>query len=370
MKKTIIAFIGAIMVLCTSCAGQEENHIEEITYNEDTVSISDNSPILSRLKFETVSTEPFSREFRTVGTVGAEAGRYVEVGVPFDGRVQKVNVRIGSRVTAGQALFELSSAEFLETSKQYFQSLETYEKVKANYERKRTLQTSGIISEREMQEVQTEYENALKDKECSEAAITLLGMDPANIIMGQPLAISSPISGEVVKFEITPGSYLKADSDPVITVADLKTVWVTARVKEHSIYSVSEGATTEIYTEAAKGRQLLGKVIYIGNIVDEQTRSVEVIIECDNREKILKHGMFVSIHFMEKPEDSILVPTTAVFQGDGSSYVYVTIDQSGCFIRRKVVTGPENPKKSRILIESGLEKGETILTEGGLFLNN
>lgn len=360
----------AIAALCVSCTGQGEKKTEEISYQTDTVTVSDGSPILSRLKLETISSEPFSSEFRTVGTVQAESGRYAEVGVPFDGRITASKVRIGSRVKAGDTLFEMSSPEFLETSKSYFQSVRTYEKALAAYMRKQSLQASGLVSQRELDEAFTESENARQDKECAESAIRVYGMDPSGLTMGEPMKIVAPISGEIVSYSLTPGAYLKSDSEPVMTVADLSRVWVTAQIKEHYIGSVGEGADTEIYTEAAKGKRLWGKVLYVGNLVDEQTRSVQVLVACDNAEGILKHGMFVSVHFMTEAKESILIPSTAVFQGDGTSYVYVASGKPGSFIRRSVVTGQETPDKSKVLIEEGLETGETILTEGGLYLNN
>lgn len=370
MNKTHVAGLLAIVFLSAACSGTTEKKTEEITYQADTVSVREGSPILAKLKLETVGTEPFSNEFRTVGTVRAESGRYAEVGVPFDGRIMNARVKIGSRVGAGQALFEMSSPEFFEASKEYFQSLRTFEKVQADYARKQSLQASGIVSQRELDEAYTEAENARQDKECAEAAIKAYGMDPAKIAMGQPLTVSAPISGEVVSYNLTPGAFVKADSEPVMTIADLSKVWVTAQIKEHFIGSVTKGSTTEIYTEAAKGTQLLGEVVYVGNIVDEDTRSVQVIVGCDNRDGLLKHGMFVSVHFMAEARESILVPSTAVFQGDGSSYVFVATSKEGCFVRRKVVTGQENPRRSKILIEEGLEAGESILTEGGLYLND
>lgn len=370
MRKTYLAGTLVIAVLCASCSESGEKKTEEIIYQSDTVTVSSASPVISKLKLETVGTEPFSSEFRTVGTVRAESGRYAEVGVPFDGRILNTKVRIGSVVRAGQPLFEMSSTEFMETVKDYFQSLRTYEKALAEYNRKQSLQSSGIVSQKDMEEAFVEAENARQDKECAESAIKVYGMDLSSLSVGRPLTVSAPIGGEVVSYSLTPGSFVRADADAVMTIADLSKVWISAQVKEHFIGSVGLGAVTEIYTDSSKGRQMLGKVLYVGNIVDEQTRTVQVIVECDNADRVLKHGMFVSVHFMDEARESVLVPATAVFQGDASSYVYVATDSPGCFVRRKVTTGPENPGKTRILIEEGLVEGETIVAEGGLYLNN
>ena len=372
MKTIIRTALCALIAsaLLSACSGAGVKNTNEITYQSDTVTIAQGSPILSKIVTQTVTTEPFSSEMRTVGTVRARTGHYAEVGVPFDGRVLTSKIRLGSRVKAGQSLFELSSPEFLEACKQYFQSIKNCEKAEADYNRKKALQSSGIISQRELEEAYTEAENARQDKQSAEATVRIYGADPATMTMGQPQSIVAPIAGEVVKSDITPGAYVKADSDPLLIIADLSRVWITAQVKERFIGSVSQGSSAEIFTEADSGNPVWGEIIYVGNLVDEQTRSVQVIVECDNPDTALKHGMYVSVHFMSKAKESILVPSTAVFQGDGSSYVFVATESDNTFIRRDVVAGVTNDDKTRVLIEDGLEKGETILAQGGLYLNN
>lgn len=369
MKRTYYAIAMAFFCLA-ACTGNGSGMAEEITYQKDSVIVREDSPIISKLKFETLRKEPFSSEFRTVGTVQAETGHYAEVGVPFDGRVIKALVQLGMKVRAGQALFEFSAPELLETSKLYFQSKRSYETAKANYDRKEALKGSGIVSQRELEETLTEAENARNEMEYAEAAIRVYGMDPSSVTLGQAQKILAPISGEIVRNNLIPGSFTKADGEALVTIADLGRVWVTAQVKERFIGAVNPGGTAEVFTEADPDEAIIGKVINVGNLVDEQTRSVQVVISCDNPETKLKHGMYVSVHFISEPQESILVPSTAVFQGEESSYVYVTTDKLNVFLKRFVETGSADDGKSRIHIKSGLCEGERILSEGGLFLNN
>ena len=131
MKKTYYAIVMACL-LVPSCRQASEKIIQEITYQGDTVTVAAASPILSRIATEVLGTETFSSEFRTVGTVQAEMGHYAEVGLPFDGRITTSKVMLGSRVRAGQTLFEVSSPDFFVASKEYFQNLRSYETAKAS----------------------------------------------------------------------------------------------------------------------------------------------------------------------------------------------------------------------------------------------
>ena len=358
-------------LLLFSCNESGEKTKQDISYQGDSVKVSAGSPILSRISTETVERKPFSSEFRTVGTVQAEMGHYAEVGVPFDGRITTSKVMLGSRVYAGQTLFEVSSPDFFEASKQYFQNLRIYETAKSSYERKKALQEAGVVSERELEEAYTEAENARQEKSASEAAFRAYGMDPSNMEPGQAMRIVAPISGEVVRCNIIPGAFIKADSEALLTLADLGRVWVTAQVKERFVGRVTKGGNVEIFTEAEPDCPIQGKVLNIGNLVDEQTRSVQVIVACDNADLKLKHGMYVSAHFISKPEDAIVVPSTAVFQGEKTSYVYMAApDADNIFLRHAVTVSESNDDNTEVHIVDGLLPGDRIVSEGGLYLNN
>ena len=369
MKKTYCAIIMAGLLL-PACKEGGERTTEEISYQGDSVIVNPDSPVLQKITTLKLEKELFSNEFRTVGTARAETEHYSEVGVPFDGRITKARVMLGSRVRAGQTLFEVSSPEFFEASKTYFQNKRNYETAKSAYERKKELQKSGIVSLRELEEALTELENSRQEKAASEAAFVAYGMNPGTIEPGQAMHIVAPISGEVVRCNITPGEYTRSDGDALVIIADLDRIWITAQVKERFIGLVTEGGRVEIFTEAEPDVPIQGRVLNVGNMVDGQTRSVQVIVACDNPERKLKHGMYVSVHFISEPENAIVVPSTSLFQGESSSYVYLVTDESNVFLRHPVTVGAADDSNSRVQVIKGLEEGDIIVSEGGLYLNN
>lgn len=369
MRKIYIAAI-VVAAAMSSCKNGAEISVEEVTYHADTVKVQPGSSILPKIKIEEACVEPFSNEFRTVGTVRAENGHYAEVGVPFDGRISRANIRLGSKVRAGETLFEMSSPEYLEASRDYFQSLRSYEKAKADYQRKKDLFEYGLTSQRDLDEAFTEAENARQDKEYSEATLKVYGTSPEAVKSGEAMKVISPVSGEVVLNNVTVGSFAKADDESLVIVADLSRVWVTALVKERFIGSVEKGAVAEIITEANPDEVILGEIINVGNVVDEETRSVQVVVACDNKSMKLKHGMYVSVHFLSEASNAIVVPSSAVFQGEQSSYVFVCTPGENVFIRREVTIGSSSDDKSKVSILSGLTPGEKIIVSGGLYLNS
>ncbi len=100
-------------------------------------------------------------------------------------------------------------------------------------------------------------------------------------------------------------------------------------------------------------------------MLDEETRSVLVFIECDNTDRIMKPGMYVTVHFFNAKENAILIPTCSVLQMDSGSVVFVQL-YANQFIKRKVeIAGTDN---GRVIIKSGLLPNDSIITEGGFYL--
>ena len=86
------------------------------------------------------------------------------------------------------------------------------------------------------------------------------------------------------------------------------------RVKEKDIRFVNTGDHVSVKVGAYPDRNITGKVYHINEIVDEATRSVKVLIECDNPDRKLKPGMYATVNFSTTPVNSIMIPVTALMQ--------------------------------------------------------
>jgi len=238
------------------------------------------------------------------------------------------------------------------------------------------LAANGVASQRDLEEAQSGADIAQQELEQAKANLRIFNIDIAALQMGQPLKVVSPIAGEVIKSNITIGGYVREDTEPLAVVADLSKVWVAALVKERYFGAIKQGDRVEIYSDAYSGelytdayhsKKVWGTIYYIGEMLDEETRALEVIVECDNADRKLKLGMFCEIHFLSSPTKAIILPATAIMQEQDNAYVLVEIAKSK-FVRRKVETESHYYRRDTVRIISGLTEGENVVIEGGIYL--
>jgi cobalt-zinc-cadmium efflux system membrane fusion protein len=321
--------------------------------------------VYPKIKLHTVAAQNYSAGFNTTGTVKAIAGHMAEVAPPFDGRVRQSFVRLGQKVGAGAPLFALHSAGFFEATKSYFQTLQTMKMKASNLQRQQDLVRNGVGVAKELEEAETDYEVASRDYENATATLRMFNVNPGDVSMGEALRVVSPIAGEVVRADIVIGQYVRSDAAPLVVVAELGSVWVVAQVKEKYISAIRAGDRVEVRTDANPGEVTVGHVSHISELLDEETRSVQVLITCDNKDRRLKPGMFAGIRFINRPCPAMLVPSTALLQAEEDAYVFVQAGE-GEYVKRMVKTATASLSES--LVTEGLQAGEVIVSEGGIYL--
>jgi cobalt-zinc-cadmium efflux system membrane fusion protein len=399
MYKYILTFACVLYIASCNNNGATKEEAADVAFYGDTITMNEKSPVLVQITIQKAQLQDFFAEFRTVGTVRPVSGKLAEISSPFAGRIVKSHVQLGQKVGVGSPIFEISSSEFYEAVKTYFTAQSANEVAQRKFNRQKELAANGVAAQRDLEEAQSDATIALQEFEQATANLRIFNIDvddAGNVDMGnvdtgndnaenadvgarhalplqiqiqlqrgQPLQIISPIAGEVVKCNITIGGYVKEDTEPLVVVADLSKVWVAALVKEKYFGAIKHGDRVEVYTDAHPNKIIWGTIYYIGEILDEETRSLEVIVECNNADRELKIGMFCEAHFLSSPIQAIVLPATAVMQEQDNDYVLVEVVK-GKFVRRKVVT--ETISKSEVRIISGVNEGERVVVEGGIYL--
>ncbi|WP_422929774.1 efflux RND transporter periplasmic adaptor subunit [Singulisphaera sp. PoT] len=182
--------------------------------------------------------------------------------------------------------------------------------------------------------------------------------------------IWAPFDGTVLDREmIVPGVAVDT-THRIFTMANLKTVWVEANVHEGDFNMLvrSKKGKVRFRSPAYPNHTFDGEVIYTGDLVEEQSRSLKLLARASNPERLLKPGMFVEVEVLIPRESTAVnIPASALLTEGNRSFVYVQIGPDR-FERREV--GAEAPRGDMVLIHDGLKVGDQVVTEGGYKLKS
>lgn len=180
-------------------------------------------------------------------------------------------------------------------------------------------------------------------------------------------AIQAPFDGTVIEKHITQGEKVEDDAD-LYTLCNLETVWVICSVYEKDIARVKLGQAAGFSVKAYPDQSFTGKVTWIADTIDEETRTLKLRVEVDNKDRLLKPGMFAKVVLgVETKRNAITVPLSAIQRQKGEVIVFVA-EGGGRFERREVSLGSRTASKVEII--SGLQVGEKVVTSGSFILKS
>ncbi|WP_426479841.1 efflux RND transporter periplasmic adaptor subunit [Chryseobacterium sp. CBSDS_008] len=362
MKKIILRSIIFFAVSCKENTPQQNKGPEIITQGIQ-ITIPESNPVFKKIKTQVVTEQDHSDGVVSAGTIQAIPNHYAEIASPFSGRVTRSFIQLGQNVSAGSPLFEILSSDYFSVQKDYTDALNEVQLAEKNYRRQQDLVKHGVGIQKELEEAETDFKNKKTSLSNTSSALKVYSSKGGGI--GSPLVVRAPINGEIILNKLVTGQYLKGDADPVMIIAELSKVWISGDVKEKDIRFVHSGDQVSVKVSAYPDRNITGKVYHINETVDEDTRSIKVLIECDNPDRKLKPGMYATVNFSTTPEKAVMIPVTALMQQDSAQYVWVKTGKNQ-FTKRSVTTGETDQKTVRIT--SGLQPGETIMTEGGIYM--
>ncbi len=232
----------------------------------------------------------------------------------------------------------------------------------------------GASAVKDLESAEADYNDALTDVQNSLQPLRIFGITAAEIdqaekqgtSIGTELAVRSPISGVIVQKLISPGMLIQAGQTVCFQISDVSTVWVQGHIFDHDLPSVHNGDGVA-ETNPSFNRAFHGVVSNIGSFVDPNTRTTSVRIVTANPGGLLKKDMFVDAIIQTGRQNNILVvPVAAVLRDDKNEPIAYIQMEPGKFAQRSVTIGPQ--QDGLIEIDSGLQEGDKIVSDGSLFL--
>lgn len=282
----------------------------------------------------------------------------------FSGRVKSIKADVGQEVKPGQVLAELASAEFgtAQADAQRATADQTF--AQQVFDRQQRLFEIGVIAKKELDQAFADLQRSKLEFERAQSRVKVY---ESSSDIDLSVGLRSAISGVVVERNINPGQELRSENNqtPIFVVSDPSTLWVQIDAQESDLPGIRVGDLIDVKVSSLGDQVFQGRIAVIGEQIDSITRSIKLRAVVSNPGRILKSEMLAKAVYRRKAASLLEVPTSAVFLDGPRHFVFVQY-QTGEYQLRAVETVGANSE--RTLIKSGLEQGESVVSQNGLLL--
>jgi len=183
--------------------------------------------------------------------------------------------------------------------------------------------------------------------------------------------IRAPITGRISMANVKVGNIVRqADVMPLATINQIAPIYVSFTLAQNNLPDVraalaAETATLDV-TIPGSGAQVSGQVTMIENTVDPATGMVTIRATMPNEKELLWPGALVNTSLTLRVEERVSVPAAAIQNSQSGTFVFVVKDGEAAVRPVKV----ERTVDGLSVIESGLNEGDVVVTDGQLQLSN
>ena len=260
----------------------------------------------------------------------------------FSGRIERLYINsTGEKVQKGQLLATIYSPELFATQQE-------------------------LITTASLKETKPELYNAVRNK------LKLLKVSESQIAkieetgkVTQYFSLFARVSGIVSQKLVVQGETV-AEGQTLLKIANLNTVWANFDVYENQMNQFKKGQDILITTNANKSTEIKGKVAFIDPILNQNTRTLKLRVVLNNKEQLLKPGMFVKgviTNVNSNSKQKLIVPASAVLWTGKRSVVYVKTNPDELIFEMQEITLGNKVGATYEILE-GLENGDEIVTNG------
>ncbi|MCC8088650.1 MAG: efflux RND transporter periplasmic adaptor subunit [Rikenellaceae bacterium] len=313
---------------------------------------------------ETVAAEINKRrqEFTLSGKVEYDPDRVISYVPLVSGVAEQTFFALGDRVSKGQKMIALRSSELYSLDAELNGLEQEAKAARRFFESSRGLYASDMISEAELLEAETTLKQIEAAMDYIRGELSRYCPDSS----GRGFFISAPISGYVVEKNISSGSTITSESEPLFVIADLTSVWITINVYAGDLQFIDEGMEVRISTLSYPGEIYTGTISAMSHVFDPEEKVLKARVLMPNPDLKFKPEMSVMVSAVHEGDtDMVVVPTDAILFDDDRYHVVVQTGD-GEYDARTVI--PDSHENSITYLSSGLDGGEQVVTKNQLLI--
>lgn len=348
-------------------SGPKSEGPELLVRQGDKIIVPEGSALRNRLRVTPAPLQTISAKLVLPGIVESDPARTDAVLTPLSGRVIALKVALGDRVMRGQVLAVIDSADLGQAYDDDEKAADTARLTAKNLARQEAQNKLGVASDRDLDQARSDHAQAAAEYTRTQARLKMLGGSVDNRASSRLLTVIAPMGGSITTLAIAPGSMINDPTQPMMTVADLSTVWVTALAPEKDVAAVSKNQDAEVSLVAYPDRVLHGKVLFVSDVIEPDSRRNKIRIAFTNPDYALKPNMFATVTLAGPKRSQVVLPSSALLMNNDRTSVFVAT-APWTFERRTV--DPLLQEGTSVAIRSGVAAGEQVVVKGAILLND
>lgn len=385
MNRVLILILSSAIFVNAGCrkqnSGSEADAKEPSANRQSLIEMSVSAQKHVGMQVAPAASIHMQEYLKATGTVQPIDSRVASVRPLARGRITEVQAKVGDRVDKGQTLAIFDNIEAGDLIAQEQSAKAELERMKAQLfpaqrqtERSRHLAEIGAVAAKDYESSKAEQEGIEANIRSQQALIDgtrqrlrRLGVSDGATGDSFITTLRAPFGGIVTKAAASPGDIID-ESREVFAVADITRVWVQAEVYEKDLGRIRIWQDASIRLDTYPGETFAGKVTYISDALDPQTRTARVRCEVANQQLKLKTDMYANLELPTTfTKQAIAVPESALQQVEGKNVVFIRHSDTQ-FEKREVEKGVTVGGQTEII--RGLKVGEPVVTQGAFHLKS
>jgi cobalt-zinc-cadmium efflux system membrane fusion protein len=321
-------------------------------------------PRQAAVRYVKVAQQNVPMSLDLAAKVQPDPTKVVRIFPPASGRVMAIEVKPGDQVRRGQVIATLSSSDVASAQSDFAKANAEAERTARAMDRQKVLFEHGAVAEKDFLDARAQADEARAELARAKQRLELLNVSPS--APTDLVTLTSPANGVVTDVSAAPGEFSKSleSASPMITIADLNTVWMVGDVYEKDVSKVSRGKPVTITLQAYPGQQWAGHIESLSGMLDPTTRTLKVRVPLLNPGQRLKPEMFGDIHVSTGSHRTLVVPTAAIVREGSATTVFVKGAEKT--EERRVAVGETVDGHVEVL--DGLREGDEIAADGAELL--
>lgn len=362
-----LAIILACLLAGCSHGEQSQEAAPAFVQHGQRIEVPADSPLRKRLKIAPVELHQAPHELDFPATVEADPARMANVLPALAGRVVELHVDLGQQVQRGQLLAVIDSGDLAQAYADEDKARDALKLARKTLDRARGVQQAGGAAVKDLEAAQSGYVQAEAEYRRAQMRLQSLGAGADAKVGARPMQVRAPIAGTITALSVAPGIYVNDATAPMMAIANIDRLWVTAQVPENELGHVAPGQAAEARVPAYPDRVFRGTVASVGAVLNPDTRRDLVRVAIDNADHALKPNMYANVGVAVQQPAQVFVPESALLMNNDSTTVFVEV-APWIFERRTVELSYDESAGARVL--KGLKAGDRVVVAGGVLLND